>query len=116
MVSGDSSAAPAETPNTRSARRFPMQLPASVKYGDTMLRDDSCETRDISAGGVYFYTHDKIPMGAHIEMVLPMPQQFIQNGKLFMFCQGRVVRHEPAADGRTGIGAVIEGYKILSEA
>jgi hypothetical protein len=100
----------------RSSARFPVQLPLKVKYGPAMSREAEGETRDLSVGGVFFITPDAIPAGAEIELLLPVPPPLAHSGKMWMFCTARVVRAEPAPEGHTGVGAIIDGYKILADA
>jgi hypothetical protein len=100
----------------RSSARFPVQLPLKVKYGPAMSHEATGETRDVSVGGVFFVTTDAIPAGANIELLLPVPPPLAQDGRMWMFCTARVVRAEPRPGGQTGIGAIIDGYKVLPEA
>lgn len=81
-----------------------------------MAHEASGETRDLSVGGVFFVTPDAIPLGADIELLLPVPAPLAKEGKMWMFCTAQVVRAQQAAEGQTGVGALIQGYKVLAEA
>ena len=100
----------------RSSSRFPIQLPLRVKYGAGLTQEASGTTENLSVGGVFFVTTDAIPQGADIELLLPVPQPLAKEGKMWMFCTAQVVRAQQAAEGVTGIGALIRGYKVLAEA
>lgn len=105
-----SSTAPSRIP----AKRFPLQLPVSVKYGAVDFHGGA-RTRDVSAGGVFFYTDDDIPTGSQIELLLPVPPQLSRGAKLLMLCQAKVVRVEEAPNGQRGMGALIERYTVMHE-
>lgn len=100
----------------RASSRFPIQLPIRVKYGAGLTQDASGTTENLSVGGVFFVTPDAIPQGADIELLLPVPPPLAKEGKMWMFCTAQVVRAQQAAEGLTGVGALIRGYKVLAEA
>lgn len=100
----------------RASSRFPIQLPLRVKYGTALTQETSGTTQNLSVGGVFFVTPDAIPQGADIELLLPVPAPLAKEGKMWMFCTAQVVRAQQAAEGLTGVGALIRGYKVLAEA
>jgi hypothetical protein len=100
----------------RASSRFPIQLPIRVKYGAALTQETTGTTENLSVGGVFFLTPDSIPQGADIELLLPVPAPLAREGKMWMFCTAQVVRAQQAAQGLTGVGALIKGYKVLAEA
>ncbi len=78
----------------RTAARFDTALAVDVE-------GLSAQTRNISAGGVYFETDVDLPLGS----LLSLSVQFTEGGrKHWLACEGTVVRITQA-DGRNGVGA-----------
>ncbi len=99
----------------RSARRFPVQLPMSLKYSNGEVRRTTAEARNVSVGGIYFYSPAKLAMGDQIELVVPLPEELRAEGKAWLLCRGKVVRVESASEEGTGIGAVLEEYHVITD-
>ena len=73
------------------------------------------ETRDVSPGGIYFYADREISRDSEIEIILPLPTDLSEAREAWVLCRCKVVRIEPSADGRHGIGAVIQSYELVPE-
>ena len=94
--------------DTRSAVRFPLKLPITVRTAD--MREHFAETADISAGGVLFHTQATLEVGAKIRFRIVLPAAVLgTDSDVLVNCTGRVVR---ALDekGKTAVAAVIDEY------
>jgi hypothetical protein len=104
------------TPETerRHSKRFSMELPVTVKPQDGV--EQKCATRDISAGGVYFFCNFEIMQDSPIELVMILPPEITGGEKLWVCCHGRVVRVvDGSADGQRGIAVKVERLEFLPE-
>ena len=94
--------------DTRSAVRFPLKLPITVRTAD--MREHFAETADISAGGVLFHTKAAMQVGATIRFRIVLPAAVLgTDTDVLVNCTGRVVR---AMDekGKSAVAAVIDEY------
>jgi c-di-GMP-binding flagellar brake protein YcgR len=94
--------------DTRSAVRFPLKLPITVRTAD--MREHFAETADISAGGVLFHTKAAMEVGATIRFRIVLPAAVLgTDTDVLVNCTGRVVR---AMDekGKSAVAAVIDEY------
>ena len=94
--------------DTRSAVRFPLKLPITVRTAD--MREHFAETADISAGGVLFHTKATMEVGATIRFRIVLPAAVLgTDTDVLVNCTGRVVR---AMDekGKSAVAAVIDEY------
>jgi hypothetical protein len=97
----------------RAGKRFRTQLVVSIR---THEHDASYgETRDISAGGLYFYTSADLSRTHSVRLVLPLPPELRESGRSWLICNAEVLRIEPQSDGRFGVGAQLKRYEILRE-
>lgn len=77
-------------------------------------REQTAETRDVSANGVFLYTKSRMEKGAEVELVLILPPELTSGEKCWVCCQATVVRVE---DGpQFGVAAQIRRMDILPEA
>src|SRR5262249_23671793 len=94
--------------DTRSAVRFPLKLPITVRTAD--MREHFAETADISAGGGLFYTKATMEGGAANRLRILLPAA-VSGAATYVLvnCTGRVVR---ALDekGKSAVAAVIDEY------
>lgn len=101
-------------PEKRSTRRFPLDLPISVKYLDNGRRELAGHTRDVSSRGVFMYLDTEIVAGAPIEFVMTLPPEITLSEPIRVRCTGRVLRVDrPAQD--QGIAVAIDKYDFVSE-
>ena len=86
----------------------------SVKPQDGAER--KCATRDISAGGVFFYCDFGIVQGSSIQLVMILPPEITGGEKQWVCCYGQVVRVvEGSAVGQFGIAVKVERLEFLPE-
>jgi PilZ domain len=104
------------TDDKRSTKRFPLQLPITVKYSNGKVRHGEGEARNLSVGGIYFYTATELRVGDQIELALPLPSELRGDRQTWVLCRGRVVRVESTSTGEVGVGAVVEHYDVIANA
>ncbi len=108
---------PAPESDKRTARRFALRLPVSVRYGENEQREEYiAQTRDISARGICFYVDSPIQADAKIDFTLPLPPAITLTETIRICCKGRVVRVEggtPAS--KMAVAAVIDEYEFLAD-
>ena len=93
----------------RSAVRFPLHLPVSVKSNQ---QEHQAETSDISAAGVLFYLDANLTVGSPIEFSLALPPEMLGlDQPVQVNCFGRVARAFND-DGRHAIAAIIDEYRF----
>jgi hypothetical protein len=91
-----------------------MELPVRVKSQDGVER--KCATRDISAGGVFFYCDFGIVKDSPIQLVMILPPEITGGKKQWGCCHGRVVRvEEDLAKGQRGVAVKVERLQFLPE-
>jgi len=100
----------------REARRYSMNLPLRVFQRDEKDHELNGQTRDVSYRGLYFLADVKFEAGKEIEFVLTLPEEITRLGDVMIRCHGKVVRVEPAVDGRLGIAAKIARYEFMPAA
>lgn len=100
----------------RSERRFPLRLPLLVK-SEAEQHEESSVTRDVSAGGVFFYLDTRLVEGTPVEIVLTLPDEVTLMGNTRVRCEGRVIRVADGADGdyQAGIAVTFDQYEFIRE-
>ena len=94
-------------PELRSAVRFPLHLPVSVKSANA---EHLGETADISAAGALLALDAELTPGSDIEFTLKMPADVMgQADAVQVRCVGRVVR-TIQDHGRRCTAAIIDEY------
>ena len=94
-------------PDLRNATRFPLHLPVVLK---TPTDEIKAETRDISAGGMLFFTEAQIEVGSAVCFTIRMPGEVLGAGEdVLVKCEGRVVRCSEQGSGRN-IAVAIDEY------
>jgi|SRR5579884_688107 len=100
---------PGEKPDFRNATRFPLHLPVALK---TENGEYQAETRDISAGGVLFFTHAEIAVGGTVQFTIRMPGKTLGAVEdVLVQCDGRVVRNAEEGSGRI-VAVAIDEYRF----
>jgi hypothetical protein len=95
----------------RAGTRVAARLSTKVRTGKGA--EESAETRDVSANGVFLYTNSRMEKGAEVELVLILPPELTSGEKCWVCCQATVVRVE---DGpQFGVAAQIRRMDILPE-
>ena len=110
---------------SRSGRRFPLNLPIHLREGATA--DVEGTTKNVSAAGVYIKAEAELEVGSNIEFDITLPAVIIGSEQdVTIRCQGRVVRTEkprnnkkkPSKEGSEsedwgGVACVIDHYKFI---
>jgi PilZ domain len=76
--------------------------------------DQTAQTRDISANGVFLYTNSKMEEGTDVELVLILPPELTSGEKCWVCCQATIVRVEGQGSD-FGVAAQIRRMDILPE-
>ena len=98
----------------RRAKRFQMELPVTVMAQNGA--EQKCVTRDLSAGGVFFYCNFLVVQDSPIQLVMILPPEITGGEKQWVCCHGRVVRVvEKSAKGQRGVGVKVERLEFLPE-
>ena len=95
----------------RVQQRFSLQFPVFIE-GSAATANGRSLTRDVSARGVFFYTHaDWLQLSARISFSMILPAEITGSKATRVMCKGTVVRLEPSEhNGTTGVAATIENY------
>jgi len=102
----------------RRARRFPMQLPVSIKPENGKNNAQMVQTRDVSSSGIYFEFEAPMSIGTSVEFLMTLPEPLTKGTPVRIRCIGKVVRVEPdskAGHSQVGIAATIERYEFVRE-
>lgn len=102
----------------RRARRFPMQLPVSIKPENSKTNASVVQTRDVSSSGIYFEFETPMTVGTQVEFLMTLPEPLTKGTPVRIRCIGKVVRVEPdskAGPQQVGIAATIERYEFVRE-
>jgi hypothetical protein len=99
----------------RRVMRHPLKLPATVKKRPSNEQAVAVETKDVSAGGVYFEFASPIDVGNHLEMVLTLPCEITRGNAMLVRCIGSVVRIDkaPSEKAEVGVAASFRVYEFL---
>ena len=112
MLKHSGSRQSADHKEVRCAVRFPLSLEAVVTYG----HDQSpVLTRNVSASGVLFETHDPLKVGQGIDFSIRMPGNFLgAPSDVTVRCSGRVVRCS-LSHGQYQAAATIDEYRFAEQ-
>ena len=97
----------------RAGTRIPSRAPARVRTPQGA--DQTAETRDISANGVFLYTTSRMEKGSDVELVLILPPELTSGEKCWVCCQATIVRVEEEGT-EFGVAARIRRMDLLPEA
>lgn len=100
----------------RSARRFALDLPISVKYLDHHTHEAAAHTRDVSSRGVFLYLDSTVDEGTAIEFVMTLPAEITHTEPLRVHCTGKVVRVDNPEGAEQGVAVAIEKYDFVRDA
>lgn len=103
---------------TRRTLRFPVEQPVEAIWLDNgRVRRIVGRTRDVSAGGVFFYATLQPSEATGIQLMLTLPPRVTLTQRLPVSCKGRVVRVEPQGPtDRVGVAVEVESYEALAPA
>lgn len=94
----------------RSGTRISTTVPTRVR---TAQGEQTAQTRDVSANGVFLYTKTRMEKGAEVELVLILPPELTMGEKCWVCCQATIVRVEEGPE--FGVAAQIRRMDILPE-
>jgi len=101
----------------RTEQRFPLRLPVIIKSFEGGLREETSQTRDVSARGAFFFLENRLPEGAPVEITLTLPSEITLTESIKVRCKGRVVRVLDGIMGdKVGTAVIIEQYDFAHEA
>jgi hypothetical protein len=93
----------------RNSLRFPLHLHVTLR---TPTAEYHATTKDISAGGILFYTEASIAVDSPVEFTIEMPAETLGTDRLVRVkCQGRVVRSSGEGTGRS-VAVAIDEYQF----
>lgn len=95
----------------RSATRFQLKLPLTLKSGDRSLQ---AFTSDVSARGVLFYTDTAWLGSSQLEFDITFPPEITLSTSLRVRCRGKIIRVMPPSALGIGIAAAIQNYEFLN--
>ncbi len=96
----------------RSGTRIATRVAARVRTAEG--KDQTAETRDVSANGIFLYTNSRMEKGTDVELVLILPPELTSGEKCWVCCQATVVRVEEQGKD-WGVAAQIRRMDILPE-
>jgi len=97
----------------RAGTRITAKVPTRVRTAQGA--DQTAQTRDVSANGVFLYTKSRMEPGAEVELVLILPPELTSGEKCWVCCQATIVRVEEEGT-EFGVAAQIRRMDILPEA
>lgn len=98
----------------RSARRFRMQLPLSIRWADGALSGEALSvSRDVSSRGLSFLLPKAISLGALVEIVMTLPHEITFAGPVRVRCLGRILRSRAQESSDYQMAAAIDRYEFL---
>jgi len=96
----------------RSGTRIATRVPTRVRTPEGT--DQTAQTRDVSANGVYLYSKTRMEQGTDVELVLILPPELTSGEKCWVCCQATIVRVEENGSD-FGVAAQIRRMDILPE-
>jgi hypothetical protein len=98
----------------RSARRFRMQLPLSIRWADGSASGEALSvSKDVSSRGLSFLLPNPIGMGALVEIVMTLPHEVTLAGPVRVRCLGRILRSGADEGSEYQMAAAIDRYEFL---
>ena len=98
----------------RSARRFRMQLPLSIRWANGTASGEALSTsKDVSSRGLSFLLPKAISSGALVEIVMTLPHEITFAGPVRVRCLGRILRSLEQESSEYQMAAAIDRYEFL---
>lgn len=99
----------------RAAQRFRIPVAVEVRYWSKAIVPElmDAKTLDVSSGGLYLRSDQRLPVGTQIALLLTLPSNGIG---AVVDCKAKVVRvdeNPEAMAERFGIAIVIESYNFV---
>lgn len=99
----------------RQGHRFIMRVPLRFHATkETVLREESASSMNISTNGVYFVTDQKVTTGLMVQLHLKMPKEIAGYDVEEWSFTGRVTHVEPLnrQNGKSGVGVQFLFYEV----
>lgn len=96
----------------RKAKRFELKLPLELLRAGSEFIQESCETRNLSSGGVLFQTALSIEVGELIEYYITLPANSTAEEPVKLRCRGKVLRREHSGE-QARVAASLERYEFV---
>jgi len=93
----------------RKYKRFELRLPLELVNGASYAGAKTCETENLSSGGVLFQCGDEYAVGDAIEYRITLPSREGERSPVQLLCRGKVIRR---SEGRQ-IAATLERYEFV---
>jgi PilZ domain len=101
----------------RASRRFLIRIPLTVRWAnESVIGEAATESREVSSRGVYFNLPKDLQRNLPVEIIMTLPHELTQAGPVWVRCQGRVLRSNPAGSGEVGVAVAMEGYEFMRTA
>jgi len=101
----------------RRFRRFGVKLACRVRprasRGNAAVPELEGETQDVSRGGLFFLASAAWNVGTAIDFELELPRHVMRRPTSIR-CRGTITRVVPQEEGRVGMAATIDHYRISS--
>ena len=97
----------------RSGTRISARVPTRLRTAHGA--EQTAQTRDVSANGIFLYTQSRMEKGTDVELVLILPPELTSGEKCWVCCQATIVRVEEQGS-EFGVAAQIRRMEILPEA
>jgi hypothetical protein len=103
------------SPERRSQKRTPIQVPVKVRPRSSDAPEQSALTRDLSSSGIFLYSESGIEPGAKLDLVVMLPEGVGLGPGGWTVCQASVVRVERSDGKGMGVAATIDRIDKLPE-
>lgn len=104
-------------PERRAMARLPLEVLVRIQIPASQVIAFA-ETRNVSAGGLYFCTHaEHLEPGQEVECVLVLPEKLTQAGRpTFVGCRGRILRvNRSQPECCVGVAVEVSSYDFSWE-
>ncbi len=95
--------------NRRKTPRLDIHIPVSIELQRGAVFG---VTRDLSAGGIYFYIDQDLAEGSRIDFIVTFPPELTMAKSLRVRCTSQVLRTDSTPNGY-GIAAQIQRFEFL---
>jgi hypothetical protein len=101
----------------RAASRYDLVLLIEIRVAPELVAAGAilAETQDMSTQGFYFNVAHKVTIGTKFEFSIALPIEITEATQAYIRGMARVVRVDETGEihaGRSGVGAIIEKYRI----
>lgn len=98
----------------RKYKRFELRLPLELLRSGSLLPVETCETCNLSSGGVLFHGKALVEVGDIIEYRITLPAKAPEEPPVQLHCKGKVVRRQVTNGGlAANIAATLERYEFV---